>query len=389
MGNRLYALTGVPIGIIYAAQGGTSLTDWFFAPGNNLFTTMSNFVRSSVNWKVGGFEWYQGENEDQQDTWAERYVTKFSRMRDSIRTLSGNRHLPTIVVQLESWDGLGVYLLNPFSRWIRWPVIRDQQELLSQADAYTATAPIWDAPGIHISSADEAKLGQRCAASAIRIAYSNRSTAGCGPRFKAAWYQDTARTRIVVQFQDIRGKLVNPADAAHLGFYVMKPSVFNINDSMILNYGASAKMLKTISSVDTLGNDKVVIGLAAATTDSLTVGYGRHIQLVSLTPVTDSSGIPLRTFFNRPIARMEPTAVKAAPPVARQEDISIHGTLVQVKAGEKLPLFISIFNADGRLIRKMTTLQRSIDLRTGLKPGCYLVRAVMPGRWTAAKMAVF
>ena len=388
MGNKLYSLTGIPIGIIYAAQGGTSLTDWFFAPGNNLFTTMSKFVRSSVNWKIGGFEWYQGENEDQQDTWAQRYFTKFSRMRDSIRTLSANRKLPMIIVQLESWDGLGVYLLNPFSRWIRWPIIRDQQELLSQSDAYSATAPIWDCPGIHINSADEAKLGQRCAASAIRIAYSNQSTAGSGPRFKAAWYQDTTRTGIVVQFQDVRGKLINPADAAHLGFYVMKPSVFDINDSMILNYGSSAKMLKTINSVDALDNDKVIIKLAVATTDSLTVGYGRHIQLISLSPVTDSSGIPLRTFFNRPIARSAPTAVKTAPPVARPEAISVYGTTMRVRAGEKTPLVVSIFNAEGVLIRSMTTMQHCIDLRSSLKPGWYLLRAEIQGRSVSAKMAI-
>ena len=389
MGNRLYTLTGVPIGIIYAAQGGTSLTDWFYAPGNNLFTTMAKFVSSTVNWNIGGFEWYQGENEDQQDTWAQRYFVKFSRMRDSIRTLSHHPKLPMILVQLESWDGLGIYLLKPFSRWIRWPIIRDQQELLSQADAYSATAPIWDCPGIHINSSDEAKLGLRCAASAIRIAYGNRSNAGCGPRFKAAWYQDTARNKIVVQFQDVRGKLVNPADTAHLGFYVMKPSVFDINDSSILNYGPSAKMLKTISSVDTLGADKVVIRLTEATTDSLTVGYGCHIQLISLTPVTDSSGIPLRTFFNRPITRSAPTSIVAAPAVTRAESIRIHGTTVQVIANGNIPLVISLFNAQGRLLRKWSTLKRSVDLGAGLKSGCYLVRAEMQGRLTAATIVVF
>jgi len=70
-----------------------------------------------------------------------------------------------------------------------------------------------------------------------------------GPRFKTAWYQDTSRTKIVVQLQDIHGTLVNPVDSRHLGFYVMNPSVFNINDSIIFNYdtvayGRSAPMLR-------------------------------------------------------------------------------------------------------------------------------------------------
>jgi hypothetical protein len=393
--SRLYALTGVPIGILFAAAGGTSLTDWFYAAGTNLFTTMSNCTKTAVNWKIGGFLWYQGENEDQQDTWATRFLTKFSRMRDTVRARSGNRHLPAIVVQLESWDGTSSYPLSPYSRWIRWPIIRDQQELAGQVDAYTATAPAWDCAGIHINTTDQGKLGPRCAASAIRIAYSNRSTAGCGPRFKTAWYQDTTRTRIVVQFQDVRGTLVNPADASHFGFYVMKPSVFNINDSTILDYGTdsygqAAKMLKAITSVTTLDQDKVVVQLTAATIDSLTVGYGRHINLVNvLTPVTDSSGIPLRTFFNRPIARQAPsTAVKATTWVPQSEFISIHGTVLQLKTGSRAPVAVSIFSADGRLLKKFSTVQRSLDLRKGLSVGYYLIRAEMSGQQQIKKMVV-
>jgi hypothetical protein len=380
MANKIYTLTGVPIGIVYAASGGTSLTDWFFAPGNNLFSSMSKFVRTAVNWKVGGFLWYQGENEDQQDTWALRYFLKFGKMRDSIRTLSGNAKLPTIVVQLESWDGIASYPLDPYSRWIRWPIIRDQQELVGRADPYSACAPIWNAAGIHISAASEALLGTYCAATAVRQFYQNRvADPGAGPLFKQAWYQDTTRTSIVVQFQGIKGSIVNPADPNHLGFYVMKPSVFDINDSTILDYGTDsygkpAKMLKAISSVQILGADKVVIRLVAATSDSLTVGYGRHIQLVSLTPVTDSTGIPLCTFFNRPIAPSAPqTAVKADGPVSKPLYMRIRKSTSMIEARGGETAVVSVYGLNGKLIHRYYLKNNVLDLKEKIECGMFLV----------------
>jgi len=395
--NKLYTLTGVPIGIIYSAAGGTSLTDWFGAPSRGLFTKTSICVKNVCNWKIGGFLWYQGENEDQQDTWALGYNRKFSLMRDSIRTLSGNAKLPILAVQLESWDGGGTYAL-PFFRWPRWPIIRDQQELVGRADDHSAAAPIWDCAGLHINSTDQAKLGPRCAAAAIRLAYSNRSNAGAGPRFKAAWFLDSLRTKVVVQFEHLTGKLINPADASHLGFYVMKPSAFKINDSLIFNYdtiayGRPAPMLQKISLVDTLGSDKVVITLAAATSDSLTVGYGRKINIISLQPVTDSTGIPLLTFFNRPIAKWTSETANItshAAAACHSSFITMNGTLLKINSlGNKDMAHIRIFGINGKLVKSIGTLQRTINLREGLSVGYYLVHTEISGKQLTGKMVVF
>ena len=392
--NKIYSLTGVPIGIVYAASGGTSITDWFYSGSTGLFNKMSSCVLTAVKWNIGGFLWYQGENEDQQDTWATRYFTKFTRMRDTVRTLSGKPKLPFVAVQLESWNGEAVGYPLPFFRWPRWPVIRDQQELIGAADEYSASAPGWDCAGLHINSTDEAKLGVRCAASAIHIAYSDRARSMPGPRFKTAWYQDTSRTKIVVQLQDIHGTLVNPVDSRHLGFYVMNPSVFNINDSIIFNYdtvayGRSAPMLQKISSVTTLDSDKILIQLAAATSDSLTVGYGRSIYLMDLSPVTDSTGIPLRTFFNRPIAKFSPATGVKTERLTRLSDIAlIRGTTFFVNDLSGLPVTVSVFSSEGRIIRKFVSMRQSVDLGEGLKKGCYLVRVQSHGRLVISKMLV-
>jgi sialate O-acetylesterase len=397
MGNRLYSLTGVPIGIVYAAAGGTGLTDWFFAAGNNLFTTMSNFVRTKTGWKVGGFLWYQGENEDQQDTWASRYFLRFGKMRDSIRSLSKNPKLPTVVVQLESWDGISDYPLDPYSRWIRWPIIRDQQELVGRADPYSACAPIWNAPGIHISAASEALLGTYCAAAAVRQFYQNRAAdPGAGPLFKQSWFQDSTRMSIVVQFDGVKGRITNPADPNHLGFYVMKPSVFNINDSTIFTYGTDskgqpAKMLKAISSVETSGTDKVIIHLAAAATDSVTIGYGRHIQLVSLSPLTDSTGIPVRTFFNRPIAPSPPqTVVLTVKSTTQLPVISIVGSMIYFNYPASLEQpSVAVYRPDGKLLMKQTITGNSLNLNKLKLCGALIIACKIRNRLTAVRTFVF
>jgi hypothetical protein len=61
---------------------------------------------------------------------------------------------------------------------------------------------------------------------------------------------------------------------------------------------------------------------------------------------------------------------------------------LQVKVRGKSPVAVAIFSADGRLVRKFTTFQHTIDLKKGLGTGCYLVRAETQGRRMAAKMAV-
>lgn len=372
--NRLRTLTGIPVGIVYGAKGGTSISDWFYSrdsTGNNLFTKMSGFLDKGVGgWKIGGFLWYQGENEDQQDTWAQRYFVKFSRLRDTVRLLSGNRKLPVIAVQLESWDGTSLFPLNPYSRWVRWPIIRDQQELIGRADPYSAAAPIWPAAGLHINGTNQAALGTYAAAIATRKFHQGRvADPGAGPVFKAAWFQDSSRKAVVVQFEGVKGQLVNPADPKHLGFYVMKPSVFDINDSTIFDYlvdsyGKPAKMLKEISSMEILDNDKIVIHLAAAATDSVTVGYGRHINLVSLSPLTDASNIPVLTFFNRPIAANQMTSsVHGGASKAPARMISVVGSTVFVDASRDAgSVEIGVYQIGGKLLMRRKLLGRSLDL---------------------------
>lgn len=391
-GNKLAALTGIPIGIIYAAQGGTSLYDWFYKSPTNIFASADKFMKAGPSgWKIGGFLWYQGENEDQQDTWALRYFAKFGQARDRIRSLSGNSKLPTVVVQLESWDGVTDYPLDPYGRWVRWPIIRDQQELAGRADAFSTAAPIWPAKGIHIVGASEALLGTYCAAKAARKFHG--TDPGAGPEFKAAWFSDSTRRRIVVQFQGVQGKLVLPDDPNHLGFYVMSPKAFDINDSTVFSYikdskGNPAKMLKSLASTETLDDDKVVINLSEPARDSVTIGYGRHIQLTSLSPLTDGSGIPVLTFFNRTIASAPGPTALSRRTSGSPGGLRLIGSKIQFdKTESDIRGILRVHDLEGRLVlRRDLSSSKDLDLAGALRAGIYHVSILRGSRILAGRV---
>jgi hypothetical protein len=347
----------------------------------------AKLVSAACNFKINGFLWYQGENEDQQDTWASRYFVKFKPLRDTVRSLSKNPNLPVIAVQLESWDGGGKYALAQ-DRWPRWPVIRDQQELIGAADAFSATVSAIDAKGLHVEAADQTKIGRRAAAAAAAIGFG--SDTGYGPRFTKAWFTDGTRSKIVVQFRNVKGKLVIPDDKDHLGFFIMQPKLFSINDSAIFRYGANAKMLKNIAAVTALDGDKALIELetAPAAAESLTVGYGRHINLITLNPLTDATGIPVTAFFNRPIDAPVGIGGNGAAGAAPAADyglsisprVSGREAVITFYLVRPVPVRLDIIAFDGRRLRTsvnspLSTGSHAVRVTTvSLPQGAYLCR---------------
>ena len=85
-----------------------------------------------------------------------------------------------------------------------------------------------------------------------------------------------------------------------------------------------------------------------------------------------------------------PTA--AGPSSAGKESpenraLILTGSLLKVP-GLKGPVTVSIFSADGRLVRTLTTKQPKVDLGTGLSKGMYLVTAATGGMRLTKKMVV-
>ena len=156
--NELVRRRGVPIGLIPAAHGGSSMAQWSPAlpeDGSTLFGAMTLSIRAAGG-SIAGVLWYQGESESdtsREYTYDQELADLFTAMRERF----GGPDLPIVVVQL------GRYALPDreakFDRL--WSRLRESQRLCPAA---TATVPAVDLDlddPIHIGTSGQVCLGRR------------------------------------------------------------------------------------------------------------------------------------------------------------------------------------------------------------------------------------
>lgn len=152
--------TGVPIGLLPCAHGGTSMAQWDPAlkdrGGESLYGAMLRRVRA-VGGSVKGVLWYQGESEANPKA-VPVFLEKFKGLVAAIREDFGQPDLPFYYAQI------GRYVNNDDAA--SWNTI---QELQRQAEAVIpacAMAPVIDLPlddAIHLSSGALKRTGVRMA----------------------------------------------------------------------------------------------------------------------------------------------------------------------------------------------------------------------------------
>ena len=94
--------TGVPIGLIASAHGGTSMEQWNPAKkeqgGNSLYGSMLRQVKLAGG-KVRGVLWYQGESDAMGGAW-KVYPKVFADFIAAVRSDFGQPELPFYYVQI-------------------------------------------------------------------------------------------------------------------------------------------------------------------------------------------------------------------------------------------------------------------------------------------------
>lgn len=163
--KELVARTGVPIGLVPCAHGGTSMEQWDPAKrdlgGASLYGSMYRRFKA-VGGKVRGVLWYQGES-DANQTAAQVFRERFLNFVAAVRRDFGDPHLPFYYVQL------GRYVTANENHY--WNVIREQQRLcaaeLDRAGMVASIDLPLDDP-IHISTAGHKRLGRRLALLVLR-----------------------------------------------------------------------------------------------------------------------------------------------------------------------------------------------------------------------------
>ena len=176
--------TGVPQGLICAARGGTSLTQWLPAsvepPDRSLYESMLHSIRATGQ-PLAGVLWYQGESDASTGDVAP-YTDRMKHLVASVRRDLGQRSLPWLMVQIG----------RVFDSSIQagfWNEIQEQQRSLPKHIEHLEIVSAIDLPlddRIHISSVGHARLGARLACMAERLVLANKPRLKSPPDFRRA-----------------------------------------------------------------------------------------------------------------------------------------------------------------------------------------------------------
>lgn len=208
--------TGVPVGLVPCAHGGTSMDQWDPSlkeqGGDSLYGATVRRVKL-LGGKVKGILWYQGES-DANPKAAPEFLAKFERLVASFRADFGQPDLPFYYVQL------GRHVNN--SNVGEWNSVQESQRLAEQRIAKSGMIPAVDTAlddGIHVGTPDLKRLGARLANMACHDLFPNVPSCAAlhsGPRPLSAAVDGEGRIRVT--YTGVNGGL--KADGRLWGFTI-------------------------------------------------------------------------------------------------------------------------------------------------------------------------
>ena len=209
--NEMVRRTGVPVGLVPCAHGGTSMDQWDPAlkdeGGSSLYGAMIRRVQA-VGGPIKGVLWYQGES-DALGAPAD-FAAKFEAFIPTLRSDAQQPDLPFYYVQI----GRFVRDVDPSG----WNTVQEAQRRAAETIAHTAMVASVDLPlddAIHISTAGLKRLGIRLAKIACRDLFDQDGVTP-GPRLKQVALEEDHVLRVT--FEGVNGHL---APATHIaGFSI-------------------------------------------------------------------------------------------------------------------------------------------------------------------------
>ena len=200
--NEMFRQTGVPIGLLACAHGGTSMAQWDpelkELGGGSLYGSMLNRL-DAAGGKVAGILWYQGESDANPDD-VKLFAERFKKLVASVRADCGDSELPFYSVQLGRFVPEGGGAGDPSA----WNAIRELQRRLAEDIAFTAVAPAIDLELddlIHIGTQGFKRLGKRLAIAALRRSNSAPSLPNIEAR--TVRFDNPEKTRIRVSYAGV------------------------------------------------------------------------------------------------------------------------------------------------------------------------------------------
>jgi sialate O-acetylesterase len=202
-GKELLRNTGVPVGLIVCAHGGTGMTQWdpelLNQAGHSLYGSMIRRVKAAGG-KVKGCLWYQGESDANLEH-AKMYALRLEQFVLRLRADLGDQRLPFIYAQLavfHSWD-------KQHEEW--WDYVQHEQFRLEKRlapCALIATADGTLADPIHLDTESLKMIGKRFAWQALRIAHDTQHVSGPRP---CAFRWNSGRTELTIDLTGMNGAM--------------------------------------------------------------------------------------------------------------------------------------------------------------------------------------
>jgi len=209
-GRAYHAATGIPVGLIASAHGGTSMDQWDPAlkseGGGSLYGATYERVRASGG-RVRGVLWYQGES-DADPLRVRDYPEKMKRLIAAFRQDFGDPALPFCFVQIG-----GFACPASADAIASWNGVREAQRQLVSSVPNTAMVSAIDLELddlIHIGTQGLKRLGRRLAAVALGAPTLDLN--------RVSWADPTC---LRVEFSGVRGGLRAPG----------KPTGFSLWDA--------------------------------------------------------------------------------------------------------------------------------------------------------------
>ncbi|WP_409342074.1 sialate O-acetylesterase [Paenibacillus sp. MBLB4367] len=279
--------TGIPIGLLQTALGGSPLERWNPDEIGDLYRNMMTVIESAGG-RVKGVLWYQGCS-DCDAGHAGTYLERFTRVVQHWRDDLGDAELPVLTVQLNRY---AAYADGEEGNRC-WGIVREAQRTAAAQIPNVFVVPALDCPlsdTIHNSPAGNLVIGERSARAALAGIY-GKPMAYRAPSVKEAKFgPDPADGKKTVRltFTDVAGELfaIGPREL-----------VFSIEDR---------NGIMPISSWRIAGKDRIELELPR-TAEGRTVVHGAYeANPAALLPIDTVTQMPMLAFYGLRVEQSQP-----------------------------------------------------------------------------------
>jgi hypothetical protein len=268
--KELRRVTGVPVGLIQSAKGGSPISDWS-PEGGKLYASMLERI-NICGGAVRGMLWYQGESDASPDL-AETYLERFSAMITGLRGHFADIHIFTVQLNRFTTD---INAENDMA----WGIVREAQRQAAQRLDRVYIVPSSDCSTsdfIHNSALGNLKIGQRAANQALHHIYGLQMN-----------YLAPNLTR-VIKLNDTTVSLYFENVYERLYFFDRDPLgiPFEITDESGINAVVNVELLR----------DSVKLTLERPIVGGAKIGMAYQRNSADVVPVDTATYMPILSFY--------------------------------------------------------------------------------------------